>query len=180
MTASGGTFDGGRIDVADVPGRHLLEAISHADELFGYFRRRGADPETAADLHQETYLHLAQAAPGRIANLRAYMFGIARNLLSDHWAQAARAAYLVPLEPANENVANDAPSAEQQVVDASELALLREALAELPPRQRAALLWYRLEQVPLHEIGRRLGVSESMASRYVRQAIKHCQLRLER
>lgn len=180
MTAAGGIVDGGAIEAADHPGQRLLEAVGHADELFGYLRRRVGDPDTAADLHQETYLHLARAAPGRIANLRAYMFGIARNLLNDHHAHAARARHFVPLESANENIACDAPSAEQQAAAASDLEALKEALADLPVKQRSALLWYRLEGLPCHEIGRRLGVSESMAARYVKQALRHCQLRLER
>jgi transmembrane sensor len=54
------------------------------------------------------------------------------------------------------------------------LRLLDEALRQLPPKPRAALLLNRVEGLTQAEIARRLGVSESMVVKYIAQALRHC------
>ncbi|MEJ0037923.1 MAG: sigma-70 family RNA polymerase sigma factor [Gammaproteobacteria bacterium] len=154
----------------------------HADELLGFLRRRVKSSHDAADLRQEVYLRLYQVRKtGQVGSLRAYLYRIARNLLVDVRRQQTVERRLFDTDAAaaaNESVLCPEPGPEAVATGAEELELLRGALAELQPALRDALLWYRLEGLTLREIGARLGVSESMASRYVNKALAHCELRL--
>lgn len=153
----------------------------HQDELLGFLRQQVQCPEQAAELRQEVYLRLQRAEmPGRIGDLRAYLYRIARNLLIDTHRHRRVEEALFASSPTDDAVASSAPSPEAAVAGIQELANLRLALAELPQAQRCALLWYRLEGVTLREIAERLGVSESMVSRYVSKALAHCEQRLGR
>jgi DNA-directed RNA polymerase specialized sigma24 family protein len=72
--------------------RELVEANEAA--VHGFLRRRVQDPGRAEDLTQEVFLrawrHADQYDPQR-ADVRAWLFGIARNLVIDaHRADAAR------------------------------------------------------------------------------------------
>ncbi|WP_416637191.1 sigma factor-like helix-turn-helix DNA-binding protein [Pseudomonas sp. OHS18] len=56
---------------------------------------------------------------------------------------------------------------------------LQGILEDLPAHLRQALLWNRLEGLTQKEIGQRLGVSESMAGRYILKALEHCQQKMD-
>ena len=58
---------------------------AHATELRSFLHRQLRNPETAADLTQETYLRLLRQPPRKpVLNLRGFIFKIARNLAIDH------------------------------------------------------------------------------------------------
>ncbi|MEJ0037928.1 MAG: RNA polymerase sigma factor [Gammaproteobacteria bacterium] len=154
----------------------LAEASTHSDELLGFLRRRVGDAESAADLRQEVFLRLASAGPAPIADLRAYLFSIARRCLVDRY-RSRRAEVSLDSQRADgrDTHACEAPGPQRVVESANELAELKVALGQLSAPLRQSLLWYQIDGVTLREIGKRLGVSESMAGRYVKQAMKHCQ-----
>jgi RNA polymerase sigma-70 factor (ECF subfamily) len=52
------------------------------------------------------------------------------------------------------------------------------ALAELPERSRRALHMHRFEDKTYREIGRALGISESLAHRIVGEAVAYCMRRM--
>ncbi|AQR63440.1 hypothetical protein BZG35_08625 [Brevundimonas sp. LM2] len=152
-------------------------AADHGPELTRWLRGRVRDPDAAEDLRQEVFLRVARQPPG-IADWRAYLFRVARSVLADR-GRARRTAPQVQGLDAAADRACEAPGAVQQMIDAERLAKLRRAVADLPGVQRQALIWARIEGLPLRIIGERLGVSESMACRYLNQALKTCQDRLD-
>lgn len=65
----------------------------HSPALLGYFARRTAHREDAADLLAETLLILwreASRIPERDDQIRAWMFGVAHNVLLHHYRSTAR------------------------------------------------------------------------------------------
>ncbi|BAN48157.1 RNA polymerase sigma factor [Metapseudomonas resinovorans] len=145
----------------------------HSGELLRFLTRQVKCAELAADLRQETWLRLRRREPGEeIGNLRAFLYRIARNLIIDHRRQQ-------DARPAQEEISVELPSEqpgpERVASDAQRLEQLQDILQELPPHLRQALLWNRLEGLTQREIGERLGVSESMAGRYILKALERCQ-----
>ena len=60
----------------------------HADELHRYFLRRTRDADLAADLASETFLrivHYADRFDPERGSSEQWLYGIAKNLLRDHW-----------------------------------------------------------------------------------------------
>nr|CDQ33437.1 putative RNA polymerase sigma factor FecI [Virgibacillus halodenitrificans] len=149
--------------------------MEHSRELVGYLAGKLDTPELAADLCQEVYLRLQRARLTQpLANPRAYLFRIARNLLIDHQRQARARPETIPLEDTTTGLACARPCPEADVCQAQRLACVRTCLRRQPRHVRQALLWHRLEGLPQREIAARLGVSERMAGRYIEQALHAC------
>ena len=158
----------------------LFESLyrQHHRELLGFLRRQVESGEQAADLCHEVYLRLLNSASENgLENPRAYLFRIARNLLIDHRRrQAPELIAIDTLEPVLvcPRACPEAEACQQQCVRQ-----LTQTLAGLPERLRQALIWHRMEGMTQREIGRRLGVSERMAGRYIAQAVTRCQEELD-
>ncbi|TDR56014.1 RNA polymerase sigma-70 factor (ECF subfamily) [Halomonas ventosae] len=151
----------------------------HATDLAGYLRRQLPCPHLAEDLCQEVFLRLGQhPEPGRLVEPRAYLFRIARNLIIDHHRRCRSRPTCQPLDAPELCLACPRACPERETDRALCRRALHAALESLPHRQRQALIWHRIEGITQAEIGRRLGVSERMAGRYITQAIAGCRERL--
>ncbi|MCL7939888.1 sigma-70 family RNA polymerase sigma factor [Halomonas sp. ATCH28] len=151
----------------------------HATDLAGYLRRQLPCPHLAEDLCQEVFLRLGQhPEPGRLVESRAYLFRIARNLVIDHHRRRRSHPVCQPLDEPDLCLACPHACPERDTDRALCRRVLYATLDTLPPRLRQALVWHRIEGLTQAEIGRRLGVSERMAGRYVAQAIARCRERL--
>ncbi|MBD9657595.1 sigma-70 family RNA polymerase sigma factor [Pseudomonas sp. PDM12] len=148
----------------------------HAGELLRFLTRQVKCSELAADLRQETWLRFQRRGADEVGNLRAFLYRIARNLIIDHQRQQQA-------RPQEEDVsvelASEQPGPEQIAGDVQQLDRLQGILEDLPAHLRQALLWNRLEGLTQKEIGQRLGVSESMAGRYILKALEHCQQKMD-
>jgi RNA polymerase sigma-70 factor (ECF subfamily) len=166
-------------DAAITPDHPLARAArDHGGELYGWLRRRLRDSDAAEDARQEVYLRLARQGPlGRIANLRAYIFQTARSVLVDAGRSRRARGEPAVLDPQGHR--DPSPDAEQSLLSSERWARMQTAVAALPTFQRQALIWARYDGLTLKEIGRRLSVSESMACRYVNDALKACQEAIE-
>lgn len=153
----------------------------HGAELLSFLKRRTVSPQDAADLRQDVLVRLLTApARGSISDVRAYLFQVARRLLIDRRRRAQVETTIFEADAdASEKVC---PTSCPESAAANVVAVqrLQDAVADLPERVRMALLWNRLDGLSLKEVGARLGVSESMACRYVNEALSHCYRKLHR
>lgn len=130
-----------------------------AARLRGYFGRRlreqGHDVE---DLVQETLLalHLRRGTYDDSLPVTAWLHGIARHKLVDHWRRQGRSD--VAAEPLDELPEALHPAVEADASSPRDLAGL---LARLPAAQRDAIVDTRLEGLSVAESARRRGASES-------------------
>jgi RNA polymerase sigma factor (sigma-70 family) len=141
------------------PFQSLLDA--HGDELMAVLRG-AVGRQAAEDCFQETFLAALRAYPdledGR--NLRAWLLTIAHRKAIDH--HRARGRRPLPVAEAAEiPVADDLPD------DG-----LWEAVAALPPKQRAAVALRYGSDLPHAEIAAALGCSPEAARRNLHEGIK--------
>jgi RNA polymerase sigma-70 factor, ECF subfamily len=123
--------------------------------VFGYLLHRcGGSAATAEDLTQETFLAaVAELRKGRqIDNPPAWVIGIARHKLLDHYRRQARSERVVELPDGD---GADLPEAEDD--GARERAVT--ALALVPAAQRAALVLRHLDGYSVPEVAGLLGRS---------------------
>ncbi len=149
----------------------------HSGELLRFLTRQVKCSELAADLRQETWLRFRRREAGEeIGNLRAFLYRIARNLIIDHRRQQDSRPAQEEISP---ELASEQPDPERVASDSQRLERLQTILQGLPEHLRQALLWNRLDGLTQKEIGERLGVSESMAGRYILKALEHCQQHMD-
>jgi len=127
--------------------------------LYAYIFELVRAEQPSLDIVQETFI----AATRHLAGLRdddkfgSWLFGIAHQKCVQHWRKSGRE------EPLDVDFANELPSAEN---DPSELLIREEqeaefmqALNQLPPPQREALLLHFIEDFSLEEISGITGAS---------------------
>lgn len=131
------------------------------------------------DLVQEVLLRLLRIPDHEaIRNPRAYLYTIASHVLHQYTLrQSAMAELMAPMDVDAELATDSDPEATAQLEQQFEE--LGRGLERLSPRAYATLLMYRYEGATLEEIGRRLGVTSTMARKYLVKALTYCQQRLQ-
>jgi RNA polymerase sigma-70 factor, ECF subfamily len=133
----------------EIVARHQTHAYRAA------FRYLGSS-EDAQDVAQEAFLRLWSAAPRYVssASLRTYLFRIVSNLCTDRF----RRRKCESLEGGPEPV-DAARSPMEQLMHREREKAIREALAEIPPRQRMAIVLRHFEGMSYGEIAEVLSTS---------------------
>lgn len=151
----------------------------HVHAVQGYFRRRVIDVETAFDLCAETFAATLRALPRyerRPEPARAWLFGIARNVLSEALRRgrvqdrARRALAMEPIVLDDQDVATLELLAETPALQAVEC---------LPEDQRAAVLARHVDGESYAEIAHRLACSQSVVRQRVSRGLRTLSTRLQ-
>jgi RNA polymerase sigma factor (sigma-70 family) len=145
--------------VSPPPFQTFLE--NHRDVVYR-FLLFSVGPDTADDCLQETFIAALRAYP-RLedgSNLRAWVLTIAHRKAID--AHRGRARRPVPSAELPER-----PSPAPTVPDPG----LWEAVGELPPKQRAAIVLRFVSDLPFRQVGRILDISEGAARQNVRDGL---------
>jgi len=126
-----------------------------------FLRRNWSDEGEIADLRQETYIRVYEAAHRkRPVPVRPFMFFVARNLIIDRLRRKS----VVPFETMAEadwfNVSDHEPTPEQRVAARQELQRMQLALDALPPRCRQVILLRRVHGLSQREVALKMGIKE--------------------
>ncbi|MBC8718738.1 MULTISPECIES: RNA polymerase sigma factor [Brucella/Ochrobactrum group] len=157
--------------------QHLFQ--SHARELNRFFRRRGHDAEVAADLTQDTFTRLMTAMPpAKEHNSRAYLHQIARNLSIDLYRRERIVEYVDLPHEEWQRLADTTPTPETVVYDRQRLAIIENALRELPEQTRRAFELHRLDGKTITEVAGELSLSVSRTWTLIKRGYVHLRSRL--
>src|SRR6187399_404032 len=155
---------------------------AHRSDLRAFLSARCGDPAEAEDLLQELWLKVADLPSGPIANGRAYLFRVANNLVLDrirarHRAMRRDRAWLddggAGLVAGIEDRPDPAPRADDLLMRDQEAAMVRRAIAGLPPGARRALELHRLEGRGQAEVAQIMGISRSGVEKHLATAMRH-------
>lgn len=156
--------------------------LAHRYELQVYLTRKLGNPETAADLTQETFLRFAEYQSGNPAALvthkRSYLYRMAHNLAVDHVRREKRERTDAVSDRELITLPDDVPSPERVVGGYDELTIVRNALLDLPERTRQVFALARIEGLTYHEVAEVLGISDSSVQKHLAKATKHVMRRL--
>ena len=129
--------------------------------LRAYFKARlvriGMVPADAEDLVQETLiaLHTRRHTYDRSQPLTPWVYAIARYRLVDYLRRSKGSAMDVPIEEAEEVLADDNPSSVESSLDLDQL------MARLSPKARQAIQFVKLDGLSVSEAAARSGMSQS-------------------
>lgn len=141
---------------ADVRQR-LVELYDTAlREVYGYLVPRCGSPTVAEDLTSETFLAAADAVQHRPPDdlTVAWLIGIARHKLADHWRRRAREERVLTAVDAEPEDADDRWDVTLDAIAA------RRTLAALGPHHRGALTLRYVDGLPVREVAECLGRTE--------------------
>jgi RNA polymerase sigma factor (sigma-70 family) len=153
-------------------------AARYYDRLVRFLKRRSRSEEDAADLAQATFARLSSADLRQVEKPESFLFTTALNLLRDRArsAQVRHEAFNVPAEEMQ--LICPAPDAERVLEGEQRMSVVEVALRELSPKCRAVFVLFHFDEMSQAEIATQLRVSVSMVEKYVKQAVSHCEKRL--
>jgi RNA polymerase sigma-70 factor (ECF subfamily) len=169
------------IDTRDAAaGEHIIELYRYLrPSLRAYLNSKGLSREHSEDVIQEAFLRLVRhnLKRGTAGNLRAWMFRVAHNLSMDYHRSQKRQQQGVELaaQLALREHVDPAPDPEQMIILEERVRQLREALAQLTPKQRHALL-LRAKGLRYQEIALLMGVSVQRVGELMQRAISRVEL----
>jgi RNA polymerase sigma-70 factor (ECF subfamily) len=143
--------------------------------LLAFLQARLGCEHESRDVAQESYLRLVQAMRGgTVNNPRAFLYRVAGNLAIDQLRRRRRWPTVQADDPTLAQALGTHPSPETTYLAREDLGRFAAILDRLSRKERTAFLLLRLEGCSYAEIGRRMGMSETMARRYALQALTRC------
>ncbi|WP_172332735.1 RNA polymerase sigma factor [Mangrovicoccus sp. HB161399] len=146
-----------RIAAGDMAAMRLIYT-RHADAARRFVMSRLRDPSEAADIVHNTMIDVWRNAgqfQGR-ASARSWILTIARNKTVDHIRRQAR----TDLAPPDDSVADEGPDPETVIAASQDAARVRDCVAKLGDRHRAAIHLAYFEEMTCAEIARVENVAE--------------------
>lgn len=138
-----------------------------AATLSRYVRARTSRADVVEDVVQETLSRLVhQSRVQTLVSVYALGFRIAANLLIDHHRHDTRYAAEPVEEPASQ-----APLPDRVLAGRQEVAILRQALAAMPPLRRDVLVRRRLQGQSCAAIARDLGLSPKAVEKHITRGL---------
>ncbi|KJE33915.1 hypothetical protein UF64_19365 [Thalassospira sp. HJ] len=171
-----------------------MEAVveKYYDDLLQFIGKRCGSEAVAEEIVQETWVR-AKSAPVRIPeNPRAYVFRIARNLLTDHYRRNHNAPepmgrlFYHPAWSSEEDSGpgiveiDQGPSQEDVAAAHQELRIISKTVETLPTKCRQVFLMYRGEELSMREISEKLDVSVKTVENHIRRAMLECRRSLHK
>ncbi|HEY2513980.1 MAG TPA: RNA polymerase sigma factor [Polyangiaceae bacterium] len=129
----------------------------HFDYVWNSLRRLGAKTADLEDLVHEVFLRvhaqLADYDPGR--PMRPWLFGFAFRVASD---DRRKARHRLEVFGSTHEPVDPASAADERVAATQERALVEEALGSVELERRAVLMMHDIDEVPIPEVARALGI----------------------
>jgi RNA polymerase sigma-70 factor (ECF subfamily) len=161
----------------------LIERLfaQHGTALQAFLRRRIRVIPDAPDLAQEVYLRMLRVSDSdTIRNPELYLYAVANNLVKENAVlERRRAAWDDIDDSAVQEQLAELPQFDGEIDTDLRTQRLREVLAQLSPKCRAAVLLQYGHDLSYAEIAKRLGVSTHMVKKYLAQALLHCRRRMQ-
>ncbi len=150
----------------------------HNQSLLRFVTARLHSAQEAKEIAQEAYVRLLNLdQPNTVSYLRAYLFRIAANLVSDRLKQRERRSKLRNLVFFEDD--RSSPSAEAVLDARDDVAIIQQAILELPPKCRKAFLLHKISDLSIDSTAQQMSLSSRMVRLYVARAVAHCRLHLD-
>ncbi|NOZ43357.1 MAG: sigma-70 family RNA polymerase sigma factor [Alphaproteobacteria bacterium] len=167
--------------------KYFIEQM-YQDNHEGFLRflmQKTRNTDDAHDVLQEAFQKLiTRDGLGDMENPRAYLYRTATNIIIDRRRKGQHHKKYIR-EVTNGVQAGTASLAaaippDRQVAARQELAMLDQALNDLPEKCRRTFLLHREQYLKYSEIAEKLQISVSMVEKYMIQALKHLRRKIKR
>jgi RNA polymerase sigma factor (sigma-70 family) len=163
--------------------RDFVDAIAaqHGQRLRRFLLARVRNTADASDLVQEVYLRLLRVGDHETIRMpEAYVFALANHVLYQYRLRQTKTLEptdLLGILPERQLAFENDPLVQFEA--AQRIAELEAVLSSLSPKARATLILHRRDGLTLEKIGEQLGISRSMAKKYLANALVQCRRALD-
>ena len=145
----------------------------YIDKIYRFIFLKVNSQEIAQDLTSETFLRgweSFQTKNEEIENIQAFLYRIARNLVTDHYrekgkAKVISAEYWEVTDP-RQNLA------EKSLLE-SDIDNIRMALFSLKEEYQDVIIWHYLDDLPIQEVAKMMGRTEEATRVLLHRALKN-------
>lgn len=145
----------------------------YIEKIYRFIFLKVNSKEVAEDLASETFLRTWEVFKNqnpKIENISAFLYQIARNLVTDFYRNKSRTQILStdlgrPIIDPRQNL-------EKRAILNSDLETIRKALSELNEDYQNAIIWYYIDDLPIQEVANLLGRTEEATRVLITRAIK--------
>jgi RNA polymerase sigma-70 factor (ECF subfamily) len=151
----------------------VAEVLPLEPVLMQYIQRNWRNQSETADIRQEVYVRVYEAAQREIPeHAKPFVLTTARNLLINR----VRREQIVPIEAVADleslGAAADEPPPDRVIMAREELRRLQLALDRLPPRSREAVVMKQIDGLSRRDIATRMGVGEETVKRHLTNGMR--------
>jgi len=136
---------------------------NYIDKIYRFIFLKVSSEEITQDLCSETFLRCwtafekNQGSEAEIRNIQAFLYQIARNLVTDHYREKGRAEVVsTEILP----IVDPSPGLEEKMAQNSDLEQIKIALADLKDDYQNVVIWHYLEDLPIPEVAKMLDRTE--------------------
>lgn len=142
----------------------------HFDEVRNYIYYRSGDTELATDIAQETFIKIWEKQFGIVdGKIKGLLFKIAGDLfVSSYRKQKTAMNFSLNMKPQDSDI-----TPEEQLQFKELQASYKNALANLPDKQRVVFLMSRMEELKYREIAERLEISVKAVEKRMKNALEY-------
>ena len=164
---------GRSLDNRDVDTWFVEEVLPLEPMLMRLLRRNWHDSGEVADLRQEAYVRIYEAARReRPAPVKPFLIMIVRNLMIDRMRRKSVVSIRTMAEVDWLNVSEDGPSPEDRVSARQELQRMQAALDQLPARCREVIILRRVYGFSQREVAIKMGIKEETVENQVMKGMR--------
>lgn len=146
----------------------IREILPLEAALMQFLRRCVRDGRDVADLRQDVYVRVYEAAQKKIPHpVRPFLIATARNLVVDRVRRDQVVSIEAVADVAELEVAEEKPGPERSAMARQELRRLQAALDRLSPRCREAVVLRKIEGLAARQIAARMGIAEATVNEYL-------------
>jgi RNA polymerase sigma factor (sigma-70 family) len=143
------------------------------------FLSRRAPARDVDDMLQDVLMRVHNRRGEAIDNLEGYVFQVAQSTLVDHARRNQVRRREQHVELIDSHHPTDEFTPERVLSGKEQVARLTQALNELPPRTRDAIVLVRFEGMSYKQVANQFGVSVSAVEKHVMKAMAHLTSRMQ-
>lgn len=144
----------------------------HIERIYRFIFVKVSSQDIAEDLCSETFLRCWEKFKedrDKIENIQAFLYTIARNLVTDHYREKGRA-QIVSTDDVL--IADPRVDLEEQGQIGSDLNIIKAALTNIKEDYQEMIIWYYIDDLPVSEIAEMAKKSEGAVRVTIHRALK--------
>ena len=144
----------------------------YIDKIYRFIFLKVSSEEIAQDLTSETFLRGWETFKEKneeIENIQAFLYRIARNLVTDHYREKGKAT-VVSAEFTS--IIDPRQDLAEKAMYKSDLHMIRMALANLKEDYQNVIIWHYLDDLPIQEVAKMMDRTEEATRVLLHRALK--------